>query len=118
MGVWAPLRGALGLGCDETILGVSSEEGWGISALRCSILKASGAFKRDNFDDNQYLQALQTTPIIDDNPSDTRRNDVDHHGDRESRRDMAQLPQFEDDNPMRGEIFGGKKMSKQKIYRW
>ena len=45
MGVWAPLRGKLGLGCDETILGVSSEEGWGITALRCSILSACGAFK-------------------------------------------------------------------------
>ena len=34
MGKWKLLRGKLGLGCDEMILGVSSVEGWGITALR------------------------------------------------------------------------------------
>src|SRR5271167_4989870 len=77
MGVWAPLRGKLGLGCDETILGVSSEEGWGITALRCSILSACGAFKRDAFPDIGYLKALQDTPVIDDKPKEESIEDGD-----------------------------------------
>src|SRR5579859_3082462 len=64
MGVWAPLRGTLGIGWDETILGVSREEGRGMTGLRCSILKACGAFRRGNFGDEGYLRALQEAPII------------------------------------------------------
>jgi hypothetical protein len=113
MGVWAPLRGKLGLGCDETILGVSSEEGWGITALRCSILNACGAFKRENFADDMYSKNLQQTPIIDDGEETDQRED----GERDrSYRPLE--PRFADDNPMRGEVFGGKQLYRKRIYRW
>ena len=118
MGVWAPLRGKLGLGCDETILGVSSEEGWGITTLRCSILAACGAFKRDAFHDMQYLKALQDTPVIDDKPMEESVEEGDESVKSNPLQNQIPEPQFEDDNPMRGKIFGGKKMLRQKIYRW
>lgn len=94
MGVWAPLRGQLALGCDETILGISSHEEWGIGSLRCSILKACGAFKQDD----QYLRALQEAPIVEQAP-------------------QLESPAF-DDNPMRGEVFGGKETIRKRIHRW
>lgn len=113
MGVWAPLRGKLGLGCDETVLGVSSEEGWGITALRCSILKACGAFKRENFDDDAYAKSLQQAPIIDDG------EEMEKQGHREKDEKYRLLePKFDDDNPMRGAVFGGKQLYRKKIYRW
>jgi hypothetical protein len=116
MGVWAPLRGKLGLGCDETILGVSSEEGWGITALRCSILKACGAFRRDNFDDDTYLKNLQHAPIVHDGEEET-----DGDPRKVGERDGSYKPlesRFDDDNPMRGNVFGGKQVYRKKIYRW
>jgi hypothetical protein len=119
MGVWAPLRGKLGLGCDETILGVSSEEGWGITALRCSILKACGAFKRDNFDDDTYLKNLQQAPIVDD--ADEREEERAENARKVGERDGSYRPlepRFDDDNPMRGDVFGGKQLYRKKIYRW
>jgi len=125
MGVWAPLRGKLGLGCDETILGISSKEGWGLSNIRCSILKACGAFKGSNFDDDLYLKALNATPVINDNPNaiteevlDQGLENVDEQWGNARESNVPRSPKFDDDNPMRGEIFGGEKMSRQKIYRW
>ena len=94
MGVWAPLRGQLALGCDETILGISSHEEWGIGSLRCSILKACGAFRQDD----QYLKALQEAPIVEQAPE-------------------PEIPVL-DDNPMRGEVFGGKETIRKRIHRW
>jgi hypothetical protein len=113
MGVWAPLRGKLGLGCDETILGVSSQEGWGVTALRCSILKACGAFKRENFDDDSYSKNLRQAPIIDDGEE----TDPQGNEERDGRYRPSQ-PRFDDDNPMRGEVFGGKQLYRKRIYRW
>jgi hypothetical protein len=125
MGVWAPLRGKLGLGCDETILGISSKEGWGLSNLRCSILKACGAFKGNNFDDDRYLKALEATPVINDNPNAITEEGLeegleneDEQWGNERESNIPRSPNFDDNNPMRGEVFGGEKMSRQKIYRW
>ena len=124
MGVWAPLRGALGLGCDETILGVSSEEGWGIIGLCCSILQACGALRREGVEDMKYLEAIQSTPVIrkehsvfskpviEDEEGGTDGNDPRSRHPRE-----AAFP-FEDNNPMRGEVFRGEKMLRKKVYRW
>lgn len=131
MGVWRPLRGALGLGCDETILGVSSEEGWGISGLRCSILKACGALGSGNFGDEEYLRALQEAPIIQERRDVESQEVVEEDEEewegeenwegreKEPRRVTGDLEsKFEDDNPMRGKVFGGKEMLRKKIYRW
>ena len=118
MGVWAPLRGKLGMGCDETILGVSSEEGWGITALRCSILMACGAFKKDAFHDMQYLKALQDAPVIDDKVREESIEEGDESVNPNPRQSEIPESHFEDDNPMRGKVFGGKEMLRQKIYRW
>lgn len=118
MGVWAPLRGKLGMGCDDTILGVSSEEGWGITALRCSILMACGAFKRDAFHDMQYLKALQDTPVIDDKVIEESIEEGDESVNPNLRQSEILESHFDDDNPMRGKVFGGKEMLRQKIYRW
>jgi len=118
MGVWAPLRGELGLGCDETILGVSSLEGWGISALRYSILYACGAFRRSQSDDREYARILQETPIVD-RDKDSSMEDMDlEESDLEDEESRQRRPVFADDNPMRGKVFGGEKMWRKKIYRW
>lgn len=124
MGVWAPLRGQVGLGCDDTILGVSSTEGWGITALRCSILQACGAFGRDNYYNDEYLKALKEAPVIGDRSEtleESRINELDDHGDEDKRgRSHRTKPiiQFYDDNPMRGKVDGGVKTIRQGIYRW
>jgi hypothetical protein len=118
MGVWAPLRGEMGLGCDETILGVSSLEGWGITALRCSILQACGAFRRSQNEDRDYARALDQTPIVGGDMDSTVENMFLEVNDMEDQRPRQQRPTFADDNPMRGKVFGGPKMLKKKIYRW
>lgn len=107
MGVWAPLRGQLALGCDETILGISSVEEWGIAELRCSILKACGLFREQNFDDDNYVNALKEVPVIEDGSEEDAEDDIEPGG-----------PKFEDDNPMRGKVFGGKETFRKKIHRW
>ena len=112
MGVWAPLRGKLGLGCDDTILGVSSLEGWGLTALRCSILTACGAFRLNAYADIEYAKALERTPLIE---TDSQNRGVDELMDQGY---SWQRPVFADDNPMRGGVFGGEKMLRKKIYRW
>jgi hypothetical protein len=112
-GVWAPLRGQLALGCDDTIVGVSSMEGWGITALRCSILQACGAFKRHVTEDSEYVKGLEQIPIVDESEDEKSREQDSgrqYMGDPETR--------FDDDNPMRGKVFGGKEMLRKKIYRW
>lgn len=126
MGVWGALRGKLGFACDDTVLGVSSVEGWGITALRCSMLKACGAFREHSFDDNdQYLKALQETPIIGNHPDVTAEeaievsdNGIGKQNLRPRRDQIARVSNFKDDNPMRGKVFGGEKMIRKKIYRW
>jgi hypothetical protein len=118
MGVWAPLRGELGLGCDETILGVSSLEGWGITALRCSILQACGAFRRSQNEDRHYARALDQAPIVDPDVDLTAENMFLEDNDMEDQGSKQQRPTFADDNPMRGKVFGGAKMLRKKIYRW
>jgi hypothetical protein len=133
MGVWAPLRGNLGFGCDETVLGVSSEMGWGITGLRCSILMACGAFRRGNYvEDEGYLKQLQDIPVIQERQevgNEEILNEEDEEWDEEEqeeggRRDRERKvvgdlgAKFEDDNPMRGKVFGGKEMLRKKIYRW
>jgi hypothetical protein len=118
MGVWAPLRGELGLGCDETILGLSSLEGWGITALRCSILQACGAFRRSQNEDRDYARALDQTPIVGRDMDSTVENMFLEDNDMEDQGSRQQRPTFADDNPMRGKVFGGPKMLKKKIYRW
>ena len=121
MGVWAPLRGQLGLGCDATVLGVSSTAEWGIMALRCSILTACGAFNRNNYNNDEYMKALLETPIIEDR-SETSEEDLCEEEEEEEMQggthQHREMPRFEDDNPMRGKVFGGSKMIRQKIYRW
>lgn len=133
MGVWAGLRGNLALGCDETVLGVSSEERWGISGLRYSILMACGAFRRGNYGDQEYLRALQETPVVQEREmgkedmleeeefdGDEWREGDEGKGKRDRRIKMVGDPEskLEDDNPMRGKVFGGKEMLRKKIYRW
>ena len=128
MGVWRELRGNLGLGCDETVLGISSEMGWGFSALRCSILKACGAFRRDDFGDLQYLRGLRESPIVEDRrdvkgravESEARELDDEEGGEGQKRKKVVRDldSRFEDDNPMRGKVFGGKETLRKKIYRW
>jgi hypothetical protein len=121
MGVWAPLRGPLGLGCDETILGVSSMEDWGISALRCSIMKACGLF---NYDDDEYLKALEETPIIPDSssafPTESDRDGEAQDESREAKEDRNRVRGRRplDDYHMRGKVFGREKTLRKKIYRW
>ena len=114
MGVWAPLRGQLGLGCDETILGVSSSEGWGIVALRCSILNACGAFRKSQSDDSDYMKVLKETPLVNGDDMPGEEDDV-KEGEQET---DHRRPTFADDNPMRGKVFSGEKMLRKKIYRW
>jgi hypothetical protein len=129
MGVWADLRGSLGMGCDETVLGISSEEGWGITGLRCSILMACGAFRRGNYGDDEYLKALQDVPVIqergtekegmmEEDEEELEGEEGEREG-RERRKVVGDLDsKFEDDNPMRGKVFGGKQTLRKKIYRW
>jgi len=109
MGVWAPLRGQLALGCDETILGISSVEGWGIGALRVSILKACGALKKGDVNDVQYLKALQEAPIIEEGQGSEPADDDSG---------SEEMLGVNDDNPSRGEFFGGKETFRKKIHRW
>lgn len=118
MGVWAPLRGELGLGCDETILAVSSLEGWGIAALRCSILQACGAFRRGQNEDGDYVRTLEQTPIVDRDGDSTVEDMDSEERDLEEEESRPRRPIFADDNPMRGKVFGGEKMLRKKIYRW
>jgi GTP-binding protein len=124
MGVWTPLRGKLGLGCDDTILGVSSEEGWGISALRCSMIQACGLFKGSNLGDDKYLEALQQVPIIKDHAESTAKelNEEEKPVERPPKGGRQKVtfetPRYKDDNPMRGKVFGGKEMLRKRIYRW
>ena len=108
MGVWGLLRGKLGLGCNETILGVSSDHDLGITELRCSILQACGLFWRDS----PYAQRLRDIPVVGSKGDEEERIEQ-MRGDR---REMKS--RFHDDNPMRGKVFGGQKMIAQKIYRW
>jgi hypothetical protein len=83
-GVWAPLRGQLALGCDDTVVGVSSMEGWGISALRCSILQASGAFKRHVGEDSEYMKGLEQIPIVDESEDvKSKEQDLGRQGKRD-----------------------------------
>ena len=97
---------------------MSSEERWGITALRCSILTACGAFKRDAFGDIEYLRALQATPVIDDKATKGSIEDIDDSLKSNPSQNEVPGSHFEDDNPMRGKVFGGKEMLRQKIYRW
>ena len=105
MGEWGILRGKVGLGCNETILGVSSEDNLGITELRCSILQACGLFWRDS----AYATRLRDAPVVESSGEEApeKKRDVIHGKSR-----------FDDDNPMRGKVFGGRKMIAQKIYRW
>jgi hypothetical protein len=107
MGAWAPLRGQLALGCDETILGISSSEGWGIEALRYSILNACGVLRAKNSDDN-YLRALKEAPVVGEGMPNAG----------EDRVESNELGHLGDDNPMRGEFFGGKETFRKRIHRW
>ena len=123
MGVWEPLRGQLGFACDETILAVSSEERWGLSALRCSILQACGALRRNSAEDDEYLRGLQEIPVVDDEGTiDERREEVEEDEESQEGRKLTVQERlrakFNDTNPMRGKIFGGEKMLRQGIYRW
>jgi hypothetical protein len=88
-------------------------EGWGISALRCSILHASGAFKRHVSEDSEYVKGLEQIPIVDESEDvKSKEQDLGKQGNRDPE------IQFDDDNPMRGKVFGGKEMLRKKIYRW
>jgi len=122
MGVWEPLRGQLGFACDETILGVSSEEKWGLSALRCSILQACGAFRQNSAENEEYLKGLREMPVVGDDGKIEEQLKVEQaEEDGEERKLTVQerlRAKFNDPNPMRGKIFGGKKMLRQQIYRW
>jgi hypothetical protein len=114
-GVWAPLRGQLALGCDETVVGISSMEHWGISALRCSILQACGAFKRFNSEES-YLKGLEQIPIIGEPEESGEDSENLETGIRT--KGVPDGTRFDDDNPMRGKVDGGKEMLRKKIYRW
>jgi len=123
MGVWQPLRGQLGFACDETILGVSSEEKWGLPALRCSILQACRAFRRNSAEDEEYLRGLREMPVVaDEEKIEEQQEDIEQAEETgEGRKLTVQerlREKFNDTNPMRGKIFGGKKMLRQQIYRW
>jgi hypothetical protein len=115
-GVWTSLRGHLALGCDDTVVGVSSMEGWGISALRCSILQACGAFKHHSSEDSVYLKGLEQIPIVDELDEDGE--STENESSKPQQRGIPEGTRFDDDNPMRGKVFGGKKMLRKKIYRW
>ena len=122
MGVWAALRGNLSLGCDDTILGISSREGWGISNLRCSILMACGLFREESFGNDKYLESLQQIPIIPDASGSLTSNSdsksLEGESEQEHSHEVSKSFEFKDDNPMRGEVFGGEGARRKRIYRW
>ena len=66
----------------------------------------------------QYLKALQDTPVIDDKPMEESIEEGDESVKSNPRENDFPESQFEDDNPMRGKVFGGKEMLRKKIYRW
>jgi hypothetical protein len=118
MDLWRTLGETLGLGCDERILGVSSQMGWGLTDLRFSILKACWVFGRFAVGD---LHNLRDIPGVEDRRDEKMEGEWREEGlERQERKQrMRDLnPRFQDDNPMRGEVFGGKERGRKMIYRW
>jgi hypothetical protein len=118
MDLWRTLGETLGLGCDERILGVSSQMGWGLNDLRFSILKACWVFGRFAVGD---LHNLRDIPAVEDRRDEKMEGEWREEGlERQERKQrMRDLnSRFQDDNPMRGEVFGGKERGRKMIYRW
>jgi hypothetical protein len=122
MGVWGSLRRQLGFACDQTILGVSSEERLGLNALRYSILQACGVSRGKNFEEDEYVKGLKGMPVVDDSGNAWEQEEMREEEEDEEERKLTVKERlarkFDDKNPWRGEVYSGAKMLRQRIYRW
>jgi hypothetical protein len=123
MGVWGSLRRQLGFACDQTILGVSSEERLGLNALRYSILQACGVSRGKDFEEDEYVKGLRGMPVVDESGNvwdQDKMRDYEEEDEEERKLTVKErlARKFDDKNPWRGEVYSGAKMLRQRIYRW